>query len=145
MYIPESVEVTSVAAPPPAVREGEGYATPNILVIGPGGGARRLRGRLLAEGFPVDWAASARQGLRELQEKTVSLAIVELEMPDMDGFTMLQLLKATMPLPPPVIILSSTHSKEDVMQSLRLGARDFVMYPIDYPILLRKIHRLTQD
>ncbi len=143
MSFAESVESGRPGVPPPIMREGEGWETANILVIGPGRAARHLKGCLSAEGFSVIWAADARQGLRELQEKTVNLAIVELEMPEMDGFTVLQLVKCNMSLPPPVIILSSTHSKQDIIHCLRLGARDFVVDPIDYPILLRKIQRLT--
>ncbi len=145
MNLAQGAKEESLALLPSNGGKGGSREVPNILVIGPGGGARRLMGRLSGEGFHVSWAPSARHGLQVLQEKTVSLALIELEMPDMDGFTVLQLLRANVSLPPPVIILSSAHSGESIMQSLRLGARDFVVYPIDYPILLRKIQRLTRD
>lgn len=75
----------------------------------------------------IDTASNGLEGLKKVLKHKPDLITLDLEMPEMDGFTLLRFIMAQQPTP--VIIVSSLNSSEDVFKALELGAIDFVMKP----------------
>jgi two-component system chemotaxis response regulator CheB len=75
----------------------------------------------------VGHARDGEQALREVAELQPDAIVLDLQMPRMDGFTFLRLLMARRPTP--VIVLSATSRRSDVLKTLELGALDFVAKP----------------
>lgn len=101
-----------------------------VLVIDDSPANRRAIAEIL-EGAPgievVDRAADGDEGLKKVEVLSPDVVTLDLEMPRLDGFTFLRLLKARAPTP--VIVLSSYAHQSDVFKALELGAFDFVAKP----------------
>src|SRR3954453_265375 len=78
----------------------------------------------------VGKAADGEEALRLVSMLRPDVITLDLEMPRMDGFTLLRILKTKMPTP--VIVVSSYSQKENVFKALELGALDFVAKPDRY-------------
>src|SRR3954471_10113148 len=78
----------------------------------------------------VGKAADGEEALRLVSMLRPDVITLDLEMPRMDGFTLLRILMTKMPTP--VIVVSSYNQKENVFKALELGALDFVAKPDRY-------------
>jgi class 3 adenylate cyclase len=85
-------------------------------------------------------AASAENGrvaLEMLRREPFDLLLLDIEMPEMDGFAVLEQLKADVQLRDlPVIVTSSLEGVENVVRCIELGAEDYLSKPIN-PVLLK--------
>ncbi len=84
--------------------------------------------KLTKAGFEVKSAGDGNQGLKKAKELNPSLILLDLVMPAMDGFKVLEELKldlATQDIP--VIVLSNMSEREDVQKCLQLGAVDYLI------------------
>lgn len=68
------------------------------------------------------------------------LVLLDIMMPEISGFEILQKLASDDKLKDiPVIIISARNQKEDVLQALKLGAKDYMVKPPNVELLLKKI------
>ena len=77
----------------------------------------------------VGYAVNGEEGIRKVMDLRPDLVTLDLEMPRMDGFTLLRIIMANCPTP--VIVVSSQTGDEKVFKALELGAVDFVPKPTD--------------
>jgi two-component system chemotaxis response regulator CheB len=89
----------------------------------------------------VGYATNGEEGIRRVIDLTPDLVTLDLEMPRMDGFTMLRILMASTPVP--VIVISSTSGDEKVFKALELGAVDFIAKPTS--IISDELLKIQQD
>jgi two-component system, chemotaxis family, protein-glutamate methylesterase/glutaminase len=89
----------------------------------------------------VGYATNGEEGIRRVIDLTPDLVTLDLEMPRMDGFTMLRILMASTPVP--VIVISSTSGDEKVFKALELGAVDFIAKPTN--IISDELLKIQQD
>ncbi len=75
----------------------------------------------------VGYAADGEEGIRKIIDLKPDLVTLDLEMPRMDGFTLLRIIMHSCPLP--VIVISSKSEDERVFKALELGAVDFIAKP----------------
>ncbi|MCX7770942.1 MAG: chemotaxis response regulator protein-glutamate methylesterase [Proteobacteria bacterium] len=104
--------------------------TKKILIIDDSPFTRKIIKEMIEESpeFEViDTASNGLEGLKKVLKHKPDLITLDLEMPEMDGFTLLRFIMAQQPTP--VIIVSSLSSSEDVFKALELGAIDFVTKP----------------
>jgi len=100
-----------------------------------------LKDRLEQLGFVVSTATNGREGIILLQEYSFQGVLLDLEMPIMDGLTMLsQLRKQTNDVP--VIVMSADPTRTTMIKAIEAGARDYLTKPISYIILKYKCLRL---
>lgn len=100
-----------------------------------------LKDRLEQLGFMVSTAANGKEGMLLLKEHAFQGVLLDLEMPVMDGLTMLsQLRKHTNDVP--VIVMSADPTRTTMVKAIEAGARDYLTKPISNVILKYKCLRL---
>ncbi|MEY8779555.1 response regulator transcription factor [Allomuricauda sp. XS_ASV26] len=103
-------------------------------------------GYLLSEylgmkGFTVSWAKNAEEGVQKTKTNVFDLAILDVMLPDMDGFELSQKIKSINP-ELPFIFLTAKSLKIDVLKGFSLGAVDYLKKPIDEEELVVRINAL---
>jgi adenylate cyclase len=97
-----------------------------------------LMRRLSREGYTnLTTAANGREALELLQEKPIDLVLLDIMMPEMNGYEVLERLKADPDLRHiPIIMISAVDEIESVIRCIELGAEDYLSKPFN-PTLLR--------
>ena len=96
------------------------------------------------EGYSVDYSTSALNGLNLIEEKQISCLLLDIQMPEMNGFEVLKKVKDTTPSLS-VIIISAHGSVENAVKATRLGAFDFIEKPIDRDKLLISVRNAVEQ
>jgi len=92
---------------------------------------------LQSEGRKTSVAENGRQALDMIKEKPFDLVLLDIMMPEMDGYQVLEQLKSDAALRDiPVIVLSALDEIESVVKCIEMGAEDYLPKPFD-PVLLR--------
>lgn len=103
-----------------------------------------IRKKLLSEGFSVLEAIDGEKGLTEIKEKKPDLVLLDLLLPNIDGFEVLLKLKSDPEIKnisTPIIILSNLGQREDIDRALQLGAADYLIKSqFDINQVIQKIH-----
>jgi two-component system chemotaxis response regulator CheB len=101
-----------------------------VVVVDDSAYNRRTITKML-EGVPnvevVGYAADGEEGIRKIIDLKPDLVTLDLEMPKMDGFTLLRILTTRFSVP--VIVISALSAADKVFKALELGALDFVAKP----------------
>ena len=107
---------------------------------------REILGNLLSRDYVVHFAENGREALDILQkrEHIYSLLLLDLLMPVMNGFETLEIMKSDSRLRSiPVIVMTS--EKDAEVQSIKMGAADFIAKPFDLPeVILARCERIIQ-
>ncbi len=103
---------------------------------------RIIRKYLTNTAFHVISAQSAREAFKILQKEKIHLILLELTLPELNGIEVCKKIKKT-PYTRgiPLIMISSKPTHEAVVESLQVGARDFLVKPFAKEKLLQKINR----
>lgn len=96
---------------------------------------------LKMKGFDIHWAKNGIEGLGILDALTFDLAILDVMMPDMDGFTLAGKIQNQYPKLP-FIFLTARSLKIDVLKGFSIGAVDYLKKPIDEEELVVRIRSL---
>jgi adenylate cyclase len=109
-----------------------------ILVVDDNPANRELlRRQLIREGHEVLLCASGREALDLLRQQRVDLILLDVLMPEIDGYEVLHQLRAAPALLNiPVLMVSALDEMESVVRCIELGAEDYLTKPFD-PVLLR--------
>ncbi len=99
---------------------------------------RLLMGRNLElQGHKVAMAENGRAALDALRRESFDLLLLDIEMPDLDGFQVMEQLAADPELRDlPVIVTSSLEGVAHVVRAIELGADDYLRKPVN-PVLLK--------
>jgi len=90
-------------------------------------------------------ASNGEQALELLRLSDIALAIVDLKMPKLNGFELIEKVKADDKLKSlPIIMITGDGSKQTVVKAFQLGASDYVLKPIDASILLKKVMKVLE-
>lgn len=100
-----------------------------------------LIGRFLHQsGFNIVTQTDIFQAIREISQLVPDLILLDILMPDINGFTACSLLKKSSKTKDiPIIFLTALDSSEDKIKGLELGAIDYITKPIYYPELLSRV------
>jgi len=101
----------------------------NILIVEDDDFFRELlRKKFLPEDFNVFEATDGEKGVKAVKDKNPDLILLDLLLPNVDGFEFLLKIKAEATTSSiPVIILSNLGQQEDIERGLKLGANDYLI------------------
>src|SRR5271154_925029 len=106
---------------------------------------RLLEARLSAEYFDVITAMSGKEALAMCERAECDLVLLDVMMPDMDGFEVCRRLKSN-PAPHhiPVVMVTALDQPSDRGRGLDAGADDFLTKPIPELVLIARVRSLTR-
>ncbi|MBW3559480.1 MAG: response regulator [Proteobacteria bacterium] len=100
--------------------------------------------RLQRRGFEVIEAEGGRQALALIASQPFDLILLDLMMPDLNGFEVLRTIRATRSVRElPVIMVTAKAQDEDIVEALAMGANDYVTKPVAFEVALARIEALT--
>lgn len=115
----------------------------NIVAVDDSALILKMLDRVLGKKYELYSFIDGNRALDYLKKKTADLIILDIDMPVINGFDMLKLIRAEDRLKQvPVIFLTSNNDKGHVVKAVTNGANDYVIKPIDEEILLNKINGL---
>lgn len=94
-------------------------------------------------GFSVVHAEDGKIGLTKARTEEFDLAVVDIMLPVMDGFTVIEKIRAAK-ITKPIIILSAKTSVEDKIRGLQIGGDDYLAKPFSFSELLARIQALLR-
>ncbi len=97
---------------------------------------------LEAEGFGVEIHFDGQAAWEAFTKNMPDLAVLEIQMPGLDGLDLLQLVRQKSTIP--IIFLTSKEDEIDEILGLRMGADDYVRKPFSQRILLERIRTLLR-
>jgi two-component system OmpR family response regulator len=117
---------------------------PKIVVADDDSGIRDLiRTRLEMSGYDVHTAKNGREALERIRALRPNAMVLDINMPELDGFGVLEALRAE-GIRLPVLLLTARHAAEDVRRAVTLGAKDYLTKPFNEAQLLARVARLQR-
>ena len=102
-----------------------------------------LKNYLELNEFDVTLERDGRLGLAAFQRERFDLCLLDIMMPNMDGFALAEAIRDVDP-DIPLFFISAKTMKEDIIQGYRLGADDYITKPFDSEVLLHKIRAIMK-
>jgi adenylate cyclase len=138
----QRVAERNAAMPLPEIAKVQGHkpdaGSGVILVVDDNEENREMLSRRLSrEGFEVHCASGGAEALEALRTASADLVLLDVMMPDINGYEVLQRMKADSRLSDiPVLMISSLEDTESVARCIELGAEDYLPKPFN-PVILR--------
>jgi len=105
--------------------------------------AKTMANGLKAEGYEVDVADSGLTGLWAARENDYDAIILDLLLPEMNGFKLCQSLREDHNNVP-ILVLTAKQGEHDEAEALDTGADDFLRKPFSFVVLLARLRALTR-
>ena len=102
-----------------------------------------IRWQLEREGFLVQAATRSADGLTQVGEWHPDLIILDIMMPEMDGWTICERIREISDVP--VIFMTALGAEKDVVRGLQLGADDYIVKPFSPRQLLESVERVLTE
>ncbi len=104
-----------------------------------------LKFHLERENLAVETADTGEDALQRLKSRTVSLILLDLMLPGIDGLEVCRRLKAQPETAAiPIIMLTAKDSEADIVTGLEMGAADYVCKPFSPRVLMARIHAVLR-
>jgi DNA-binding response OmpR family regulator len=114
-----------------------------ILIVDDDAMAREILKRILEHaGYEVMTAGSGPEALRKLHEGIPHLVVVDLMMPEMDGFELCRRIKSHLDVP--IMILSAVAAIESKVEGLQMYAEDYIVKPFEKEELVARVQRVLR-
>src|SRR5690554_171015 len=111
--------------------------------------ARIVMDHLRKEGYFVTWASTGKEGWEDFKVDNYDIVLVDLMLPEMDGFTLCKTIRLESDIP--ILIISAKQEDESKIHGLGLGADDYLTKPFSLSELtarlqshLRRYYRYLQ-
>jgi DNA-binding response OmpR family regulator len=94
-------------------------------------------------GFDVTLARDGKEAWDLFQQDKHDICVLDVMMPEMDGFTLGEKIKELRP-EVPLIFLTAKSLKEDIVRGLKIGADDYITKPFDPDVLILRINNILK-
>jgi DNA-binding response OmpR family regulator len=121
------------------------YQNPNptVLIIDDDPSATSLFKKILTpKEYQVLITHSSREGLESIERVMLDLIILDLLMPEIDGWQLLRKIRKLTRTP--ILIISALDSSEIITKTLDMGADDYLVKPVTSTTLLAHVHSLVR-
>lgn len=119
----------------------------NILLIEDESAIRRVLGKILSEenkSYKVSEAADGLEGIELIKDNDYDLVLCDIKMPKMDGVEVLEAMKKIKP-EIPVVMISGHGDLDTAVNTMRLGAFDYISKPPDLNRLLNTVRNALDN
>ncbi|MDX2274286.1 MAG: response regulator transcription factor [Hyphomonadaceae bacterium] len=105
----------------------------------------------LEDGFRGEGAGTAEEGLAKAADGRAAVIVLDVSLPDMDGFEACRRLRAEGVKAPIILLTGAAQEEEHQVQGLDAGANDYVLKPFKFSVLLARIrahmrsHEASED
>lgn len=96
-----------------------------------------LRLYLVAQGFEVISASTGQEGLRHFESEAPDLALLDIVLPDIDGYELCRKIRSVSKIP--IVFISCNTSSADIIRGLELGGDDYIEKPFDPSVVVARI------
>ncbi|MEM8735044.1 MAG: response regulator, partial [Planctomycetota bacterium] len=136
--IPEASD-REMAAPQETIAQTA--ATRHVLIVDDEELTRSMIARNLgSHGLQILQAAGAKEALHILNRERVDLVLMDISMPIFDGFSTLRLIRQKFSATRlPVIMMTSLEGRDQILESFRNGANDYIAKPVDFDVLFARV------
>jgi EAL domain-containing protein (putative c-di-GMP-specific phosphodiesterase class I) len=138
------------SAPVARPRPGEDGESPRVLLADKDEAVLRAHARVLASrGYDVETATNGDATVRALRESSFDVVLLDIDMPPMSGFRLLERVRAH-DLDVPVILITSAPTVDSAIQALEQGALSYLVKPLDPARLVKvsddavRLHRIAR-
>ena len=100
---------------------------------------------LIRLGYEVTTVDDGKEALETIKSEEFDLFILDLFMPKMSGFELVEVIRDELNLKTPVLILSRSHLDESIQKAYTAGADDFIVKPFDPEELVIKITKILSE
>jgi CheY-like chemotaxis protein len=112
-----------------------------VLVVDDDPGARRLYGAFLrSKGIEVHDAESGVEAVQKVEQTPFNLVVMDLDMPGIDGWMAMSLIRARAP-EMPLLILTALHGSDFEERAAKLGVAEILHKPVPHDDFVRAIER----
>lgn len=133
----KTVRTVEAPAPPDGVK--------SILIVEDDEDSRNLIVRILRnEGYHVNSSEDGADALFSLGKEEFDLIISDIQMPNLDGLTLIEMIKHK-GIETPVIFLTSLTNEEDEIKGLKKGAIDYIKKPIKKELLILRVKKYLES
>ncbi|HZH86951.1 MAG TPA: response regulator transcription factor [Brumimicrobium sp.] len=102
-----------------------------------------LESFIKAKGFKVDLARDGKQALEKFNQDTYHFVILDVMMPEMDGFTVAKEIRE-IDTKTPILFLTAKSMKEDKLEGFAIGADDYLTKPFSMEELVARIEAILK-
>jgi DNA-binding response OmpR family regulator len=140
--VDETGDTGTAAKRPPkdAAKSNEILVAEDDMLIG-----RFLSSSLTAAGFHVTHVRDGRAAMDAAHVTNFAAIILDINMPEMDGYQVLSEIRATVGDNTPVAIISSRHQEQDILRAFDLGVDDYLTKPFNPSEVVARIRRLVRQ
>ncbi|MBN2522576.1 MAG: response regulator [Bacteroidales bacterium] len=97
---------------------------------------------LVRLGYEVTTVDDGKEALESVESEEFDLIILDLFMPKMSGFEVVEIIRNELHIDTPILILSRSHLDEAIQKAYTAGANDFIVKPFDPEELIVKITKI---
>ena len=119
--------------------------TKHILIVDDVTTNLKCAAEVLQDHYKLSMAKSGAQALNFLQKVKPDLILLDIRMPEMDGYETLERIKANPDTATiPVVFLTVDDQRESEIKGLKMGAMDFILKPFEPDVMLSRIDKILQ-
>jgi two-component system OmpR family response regulator len=104
-----------------------------------------VRTRLELAGYHTRWASNGPEAMAQCNLVKPDALILDINLPGLDGLSILARWKERGVTPPPTLMLTARHNAADVKEAIALGAKDYLTQPVNDAVLLSRVARLVRS
>ncbi len=119
----------------------------SILIVDDNDTNLNLLAKILEiEGYQVTKARTASEAIRKVIDRMPDLIILDVMMPDMNGYDLCRtLLRSPLGVTNPIVMLTALNAEEDRKKALEAGAADILSKPFDMDVFTSRISEYLQE